>query len=132
MEPIRLLSDGTGHWRDVFGRPVPALDGCVDVDLNITPFTNTIAIRRLGLNPSDTETIRAAYVDVPRLCLRPIFQRYTCLLRTADETVYRYEGLDTGFAAEIRVDAQGGVIDSAGWFERVWHKTNISVEGTLR
>jgi hypothetical protein len=132
LEPIRLLSDGTGHWRDTFGRPVPALDGCVDVDLNITPFTNTIAIRRLGLNPSDTETIRAAYVDVPRLCLRPIFQRYTCLLRTADETVYRYEGLDTGFAAELRVDAQGGVIDSSGWFERVWHKTNLSVEGTLR
>nr|WP_302104466.1 putative glycolipid-binding domain-containing protein [Polycladomyces sp. WAk] len=130
--PIRLISDGRGHWRDAFGRPVPVLDGCVDVDLNITPFTNTIAIRRLGLNPTDTEMIRVAYVDVPGLRWRPVSQRYTCIARTADEAVYRYEGLDTGFAAELRVDAEGGVIDYPGCFEQVWRKTTIAAGGTMR
>jgi hypothetical protein len=132
LAPIRLISDGTGHWRDAYGRPVPGLDGCVDVDLNITPFTNTIAIRRLCLKPTDTETLRVAYVDVPSLQWRPVSQRYTCLARTTDEAVYRYEGLDTGFAVELRVDEEGGVIDYPGRFEQVWRKTTLSEGRTLR
>jgi hypothetical protein len=131
LAPIRLISDGTGHWRDAFGRSVPALDGCVDVDLNITPLTHTIAIRRLSLYPTDTEMIRVAHVDVPNLCCRSVFQRYTCLSRTADGAIYRCEGLDTGFSGELRVDADGGVIDCPGWFERVWGKTTLSEGGAL-
>src|SRR4051812_17300604 len=41
-----LAADGEGNWfRD--GLPVPELDGVLDPDLTVTPFTNTLPIRRL-------------------------------------------------------------------------------------
>ena len=42
-----VASDGAGHWR-VDERERPDLEGCLDVDIQITPFTNTLPIRRLG------------------------------------------------------------------------------------
>src|SRR5687767_7962337 len=39
---VLLESDGLGRWRDGAGRPLPDLDGAFDVDLPITPFTNTL------------------------------------------------------------------------------------------
>src|SRR5438270_906381 len=44
---ITLLGDGEGHWTTAGGDSVPALDGCLDVDISATPFTNTLPIRRL-------------------------------------------------------------------------------------
>jgi Putative glycolipid-binding len=39
---IELTSDGTGHWRDGSGTPLPRLAGAIDVDVSATPFTNTL------------------------------------------------------------------------------------------
>ncbi|NJO79909.1 MAG: putative glycolipid-binding domain-containing protein, partial [Cyanobacteria bacterium RM1_2_2] len=41
---LQLQSDGAGHWQQADGTPVPELDGCIDLDLSATPFTNTLAI----------------------------------------------------------------------------------------
>src|SRR5437870_11510019 len=42
---VRLASDGSGHWsRD--GQPIGELDGCIDADLEWSPSTNTLPIRR--------------------------------------------------------------------------------------
>ena len=46
---LELASDGAGHWRDGAGTELPHLDGAIDVDLPLTPFTNTLPIRRLAL-----------------------------------------------------------------------------------
>lgn len=117
---LHLEADGEGHWRDVAGhRALPALDGCVDVDIRITPATNTLPIRRLDLKEGESCDIRVAYVPLPvdGTCrLLPVEQRYTCL--TANSR-YRYEGLDTGFTADIEVDATGLVVDYPGVFRRV-------------
>ena len=48
---LELLADGEGHWKRGGGEPIPELDGCIDVDISATPFTNTLPIRRLGLEP---------------------------------------------------------------------------------
>src|ERR671912_84796 len=42
-----LTVDAQGRWR-LNGVEVPAVDGCVDVDLAFTPATNSLPIRRLG------------------------------------------------------------------------------------
>src|SRR5262245_3926 len=62
---IELTSDGAGHWRDGTGRALPHLDGAVDVDLPITPFTNTLPIRRLCLKTGQSADIRVAYIRLP-------------------------------------------------------------------
>ncbi|HEY7125010.1 MAG TPA: putative glycolipid-binding domain-containing protein [Ktedonobacterales bacterium] len=114
----RLVSDGRGHWTDAEGVACPALDGCLDIDITCTPFTNTLPIRRLALAPGESAELRVAYITVPDLSIRPVRQRYTCLSREAAGGVYRYEGLDSNFTADLPVDAQGLVIDYPGLWKR--------------
>jgi len=99
---LRLDVDGHGVWqRD--GRVVPERDGCVDVDLGITPATNTLPIRRLDRAIGETRQIVAAWVRFPDLTITPSAQRYTRL----DARRYRYESGDGGYAAELAVDDLG-------------------------
>jgi uncharacterized protein len=46
---ISLTSDGEGRWATAAGERLGQLDGCLDVDISATPFTNTLPIRRLGM-----------------------------------------------------------------------------------
>ena len=107
-------------WRDAAGgHPLPDLQGCIDVYIRVTPATNTLPIRRLGLAVGDSRDIAVAYVPLPQGAgdLRPrrVMQRYT---RLDGPGRYRYEGLDSGFVAEIEVDAAGLVLDYPGVFRR--------------
>lgn len=119
---LHVEADGEGHWRDVTGhRALPALDGCIDVDIRITPSTNTLPIRRLKLDPGGGSDILVAYVPLPGQTAgdflpRRVEQRYTHL--TPDGR-YRYEGLGTGFVAELEVDDVGLVKDYPGVFRRL-------------
>jgi hypothetical protein len=115
---LELLADGEGRWKSRGGEPVPELDGCIDVDISATPFTNTLPIRRLGLKPGESEELTVTYIRVPELLVGPERQRYGCL--EADGGFYRFEALPSGFTAELPVDAEGLVIDYPGLFRRVW------------
>lgn len=119
---VHVEADGDGHWRDLVGnRPLPELDGCVDVDIRMTPATNTLPIKRLKLGQGESAGIAVAYVALPGqmdddFLPRPAAQRYTCLV---PDRRYRYEGLASGFTAELEVDAAGLVVDYPGVFRRV-------------
>ena len=69
----------------------------------MTPFTNTVAIRRLGLQVGEAAEIKVAYILVPELSLRAAPQRYT---RLADR-LWRFDGLDIDFTADLTVDEDG-------------------------
>lgn len=111
---IEMLSDGAGHWRRADGTPLPELDGCIDPDISITPFTNTLPIRRLGLAVGDAAEIGVAYVLVPQLSLHAAPQRYTRL----GDRLWRFDSLDSGFTADISVDEAGFVVGYPGLFRR--------------
>jgi len=115
---LTFRSDGAGHWTDGDGRALDEFDGCVDVDLTATPFTNTLPIRRLDLWPGEARDLRMLYVPVPELTARATDQRYTCLARNKDGGLYRYES--GSFSADLPVDAEGLVIDYPGYWRRVW------------
>ena len=111
---LELRADGAGNWTDALTqRPMPELDGCVDVDLTITPLTNTLPIRRLGLSPGMSRDLRVAYVEIPDLKVRAVMQRYTCTTR--DE--YLYES--GSFRASLPVDEHGLVVDYPGEWRRI-------------
>jgi hypothetical protein len=116
----RLTADGLGHWAKTPGRPQPALDGCIDVDIAATPFTNTLPIRRLALQPGESAEIKVAYITIPELAYYTAMQRYTCLEARPEGRRYRYESLSSGFTAEITVDAAGLVVDYADIWRRLW------------
>lgn len=115
---VVLHSDGDGRWTDEAGERVPALDGCRDVDIQASPFTNTLAIRRLALTPGDAAEICVAFVTVPELEVHAFRQRYTRLNTSPQGTVYRYESLESDFAADLPVDADGLLIEYPGYFRR--------------
>jgi hypothetical protein len=113
-----LRSDGAGHWRDGEGTSLPQFDGCLDIDISATPFTNTLPIRRLRLEPGQVEPIRVLFIHVPTLETEPWDQRYTGL---AVDSV-RYESVDSDFVRELTIDADGLVVDYPGLFTRVWSR----------
>ncbi len=117
---IRLRADGQGHWSMDTRSPLQLLDGCTDVDISITPFTNTLPIRRLGLKPGQASDIVVAYIAVPELDVKAARQRYTCLQASSKGGLYRYEGLGTGFTADLPVDGDGLVLDYPESCRRVW------------
>ena len=117
---LELLADGEGHWKRRGGEPIPELDGCIDVDISATPFTNTLPIRRLGLEPGESEELTVTYVRVPELLVGPERQRYGFLEAQADSRLYRFEALPSGFTDELPIDAEGLVIDYPGLFRRAW------------
>ena len=80
-----------GTWVPANGRPLPSLRDCVDVDLSLTPFTNKLPIRRLGLAPGQAADLKVAYVTLPDLEVAPAQQRYTCQRRDERGALYRYE-----------------------------------------
>src|SRR5829696_2374383 len=108
---LELLADGEGRWRGGGGVPLPELDGCIDLDISATPFTNTLPIRRLGLKPGESEELAVTYIRVPELLVGPERQSYGCLEAGANGGLYRFEALPSGFVAELPVDAEGLVID---------------------
>ena len=113
---IELRSDGKGAWTNSDGSPLSQLDGCIDVDISCTPFTNTLPIRRLGLQPGQSETIRVTYINVASLAVELWEQRYTGV----SEGVVRYESVTSGFARDLEVDDDGLVRNYPGLFTRVW------------
>jgi hypothetical protein len=122
---LDLRADDDGHWSNMSGAPLPALDGCIDVDFAATPFTNTLPIRRLGLQPGESAEVGVVYIDAPSLEVTPVRQRYTCLESGADGSRYRFEALPYaalpgGFSAELSVDAAGLALDYPPLFRRVW------------
>lgn len=111
---LDLLSDGVGRWQTRSGEPLPTLDGCIDVwNLMASPFTNTLPIRRLGLQPGASTEIQVVYVDFPTLELSVMRQRYTNIGRTEGVQHYLYQNVSgEPFEALLTVDADGLVLDS--------------------
>lgn len=112
---LLLLADGAGRWRDAQGNALPALDGCLDVDLTCTPFTNTLPIRRLGEALRRRHEITVAYITLPEATVAPSRQAYTAL----GAGRYRFESLSSPFQADIETDADGLVVHYPGLFRRV-------------
>lgn len=110
-----LGNDGHGRWGEMNGAHRPELDGCIDIDLPCTPFTNTLPIRRLPLHVGDTADITVAYVDVETLDVQPDRQRYTRL----EPNRWRFEQLSTGWHQEFEVDEHGLVLDYPTLFRRL-------------
>jgi uncharacterized protein len=113
VKTLSLSVENRGVWRSS-GQELREIQGCADVDLAVTPATNTLPIRRLNLQVGSSESVIAAWVKFPELTVQPLSQRYT---RVAQNT-YRYES-NTGFSADIVVDDLGLVTAYPGGWERI-------------
>jgi hypothetical protein len=113
VKTLSLIVESRGVWHSS-GRELRELQGCEDVDLALTPATNTLPIRRLNLPVGGTESVVTAWVKLPDLGVQTLPQRYTRLTKNT----YCYES-NTGFSAEIVVDDLGLVTTYRGGWERI-------------
>jgi len=123
IRSLSLQTDGRGHWRHRHGRPIDDLDGCLDVDIWPTPFTNSFPIRREPMAIGERRQFRMAWIFGPDLTVHAQPQAYTRLA----ERLYLFENLDgSGFSAELPVDESGIVLDYPGLFRRVRESSIIA------
>jgi hypothetical protein len=113
IQLIRFEGDGKGNWMSN-GKKATKFKGCIDIDIPLTPFTNTLPIKRLHLNRNEAQEIRVIYCDLLEQQIKPVRQKYTCLSNTA----YHYENVPNDFEATIRVDESGFVVDYPSLFVR--------------
>jgi uncharacterized protein len=112
-----LLADGAGRWRWQDGPELPEVAGALDVDLTVTPATNTLPIRRLAtLGAGQAADLQMAWVQFPELEVIPSLQRYE---RLAPDR-WRFTAGD--FEAELRVDPDGLVLDYSGLFRSLAYR----------
>jgi hypothetical protein len=115
-QSLSLRSNGEGQWEYVDGKPFAELDGCIDIDIWPTPFTNSFPIRRVPMAVGSRHEFRMAWISAPTLTVLSQPQAYTRL----EDRLYRFENLDgSDFRADLRVDADGIVLDYPELFERV-------------
>lgn len=105
--------DGKGNWM-ANGEHAIALNGCIDVDIPLTPFTNTLPINRLRLSSNEERQIKVIYFDVLDDQITPVTQKYVCLSKTR----FHYENVPNDFEAIIEVDNLGLVVDYPSLFVR--------------
>ena len=72
---LTLESDGPGRWL-VDGAHDPALDGCLDIDLEGSALTNTAPVHRLDLGVGDEAPAPAVYVRTNTLAVERLDQTY--------------------------------------------------------
>ncbi len=109
-----LATDGGARWGEMNGDHRTELDGCIDLDVGCTPFTNTVPIRRMPVDVGDRFDTQVVMVDVDTLGVIPVRQRYQRL--TARR--WHYENLDSGAETDLEVDEYGLVLDYPGEFRR--------------
>lgn len=114
---LGLIADDERRWW-VHNADLPAVAGCVDVDLGLTPSTNMLPIRRLDLvarAPGASVDVTAAWVRFPELAVEPFSQRYT----RVSGRWFRYESDGGRFRADLEVDDIGLVVSYGSLWERV-------------
>src|SRR5262245_6660170 len=73
---LSLQTDARGHWQKSDGQALNQLDGCMDVDIWPTPFTNTFPIRREAMAVGERRQLDVAWIFAPDLTVHRQPQAY--------------------------------------------------------
>jgi hypothetical protein len=110
---LMLEADGAGGWM-LNGAPAPELDGCPDVDLEASAFTNAFPVHRLRLQVGQEADAPAAYVRALDLSVERLDQRYARGPNQGNRQRYHYTSPAFEFETELVYDEAGLVIDYPG------------------
>jgi hypothetical protein len=110
---VLLESDGKGNWKSD-GKATDKYKGCIDVDIPVTPFTNSLPINRLKLKVKDASEVQVIYLDMLNNKISPVKQKYVRL----SPSVYHYENIPNDFETDIQVDESNFVVDYPQLFVR--------------
>ncbi len=117
-EHERLQLERVDNGWTVNGVSRPDLDGTDEPDLSVTPFCNTLPIRRLMRENAESITLEICFIDAASMVVTRSRQRYDRVGRSE----FRYVDLvlSAGFKANVQVDDQGLVVSYQGLFRRLY------------
>ncbi len=93
---------------------VPFARGLFDVDLEFSPSTNTLHIRRMNLKTGESREVNAVWIRTQDLKLEPIMQTYTKI----NDRHYGYIHPASGLKTILEVDELGLVVR----YGDLWHR----------
>ena len=99
---VDLSVDANRNWT-LNGAVCREVAGYIDLDLNFSPSTNVLPIRRLNLPVGQRAEVKAAWLRFPSFRLEPLDQVY----HRIDRATYRYESAGGKFVAELKVNELG-------------------------
>jgi uncharacterized protein len=108
-----IFVDEAFNW-SLNGVEQPQVTGCIDLDLNFSPVTNTLPIRRLNLAVGQVAEVKAAWMRFPSFRLEPLEQIYRRMIGST----YHYESAGGSFTADLTVDEVGLVTHYPGQWTR--------------
>jgi uncharacterized protein len=109
---IELSVDSAHRWL-LNGVECTEVTGCIDIDLNFSPSTNMLPIRRLNLKIGQESRVEAAWLRFPAFTLEPLEQIY----RRLDLSTYRYQSAGGSFFADLEVNEAGFVTHYPSFFQ---------------
>jgi hypothetical protein len=110
---VEIRVDSAQRWH-LNGRDCPQVMGCLDIDLNFSPSTNLLPIRRVNLAIGEEISVQAAWLRFPSFELELLPQIY----RRVGESTFQYESAGGNFKTELQVNEDGFVFDYQGiWME---------------
>lgn len=115
---LTLEHDGEGGWA-LDGQAAPALQGCLDVDLEASVFTNTLPVRRLALEVGERAEARAAWVRALDLRVAPLLQIYARGGHRGAVRRYDYSAPALDYSAQLDYDEHELLVDYPGLAVRV-------------
>ncbi|WP_145275089.1 putative glycolipid-binding domain-containing protein [Prescottella equi] len=105
-EGVWMVETGTTHLRSGFA-------GAKDVDVVLSPFFNTLPIRRFGLqHESEDIQVPVVYVNLPDLAVQEASLTYS----SGADGIHVLSPVSS---SSIKVDADGFVLDYPGLAERI-------------
>ena len=110
---LLIEGDGSGGWR-VDGVVRDELNGCMDVDLEASAFTNTLPVRRLPLAIGEESDAPAVYVRAEDLLVERLEQHYTRIEGSGQNTRYDYSSPRFDYADVLVYDESGLIVDYPG------------------
>ena len=97
------VTTASDHRWFLNGAEQPTVSDCIDVDLNFSPATNLLPIRRLNLPIGREAKVSAAWLRFPDFELERLEQIY----RRVDERTYHYESGGGEFVTQLKVNQFG-------------------------
>jgi uncharacterized protein len=127
---LHIVHHARRGWRTrPDNQPVAHIANCIDVDLGISPVTNTIAVNRLALEVGQSADIVTAWVRFPAsvhdaLTIAPKAQRYTRVEKHRYEYQSGVSHEELSYRATLDVDDAGLIT----YYEGGWVRQSQSDE----
>jgi hypothetical protein len=117
---VEKIVNDDWQWMPYFQEPEQELSGCRAFDISFSLTTKSLALRQLSLIPGEMDEFQIAYLDETDFRIKSVQCRITCMEKSEEQSLYRYENLFDGSVHQLQLDRNGLLVNSSEVLERVW------------